>query len=107
MELKAGYKQTEVGVIPQDWEVRKLKDLCRSITDGTHYTPKYVRDGIPFYSVENVTANNFVDTKFISPEEHAKLIKRCEPKKGDIIVTATGRYPGVVGTTDTIKVRVL
>lgn len=27
--------------------------------------------------------------------------------KGDIIVTATGQYPGVVGTTDTIKVRVL
>lgn len=28
-------------------------------------------------------------------------------KKGDIIVTASGKYPGVVGTTDTIKVRVL
>ncbi len=27
--------------------------------------------------------------------------------KGDIIVSATGQYPGVVGTTDTIKVRVL
>lgn len=28
-------------------------------------------------------------------------------KKGDIVVTASGKYPGVVGTTDTIKVRVL
>ena len=27
--------------------------------------------------------------------------------KGDIVVTAGGRYPGVVGTTDTIKVRIL
>jgi pyruvate kinase len=27
--------------------------------------------------------------------------------KGDIIVTVSGQYPGVVGTTDTIKVRVL
>lgn len=27
--------------------------------------------------------------------------------KGDIVVTATGQHPGVVGTTDTIKVRVL
>ena len=25
MKLKAGYKQTEVGVIPNDWEVNKLK----------------------------------------------------------------------------------
>lgn len=28
-------------------------------------------------------------------------------EKGDMIVTASGQYPGVVGTTDTIKVRVL
>lgn len=28
-------------------------------------------------------------------------------KKGDVIVTVSGKYPGVVGTTDTIKVRVL
>lgn len=27
--------------------------------------------------------------------------------EGDIVVTASGKYPGVVGTTDTIKVRVL
>jgi pyruvate kinase len=27
--------------------------------------------------------------------------------KGDIVVSASGQYPGVVGTTDTIKVRVL
>jgi pyruvate kinase len=28
-------------------------------------------------------------------------------EKGQMIVTASGKYPGVVGTTDTIKVRVL
>ncbi|MES2971074.1 MAG: pyruvate kinase [Patescibacteria group bacterium] len=28
-------------------------------------------------------------------------------KKGDMVVTTSGQYPGVVGTTDTIKVRVL
>ena len=27
--------------------------------------------------------------------------------QGDVIVTASGQYPGVIGTTDTIKVRVL
>ena len=26
MEVKPGYKQTEVGVIPTDWELRKLGD---------------------------------------------------------------------------------
>jgi pyruvate kinase len=40
-----------------------------------------------------------------------KLTNWLKQKKvlmsGDIVVTASGKYPGVVGTTDTIKVRVL
>ena len=28
MELKKGYKQTEVGVIPKDWELQKLESIC-------------------------------------------------------------------------------
>ena len=35
------------------------------------------------------------------------LLKAKVLRKGDIVVTASGRYPGVVGTTDTIKVRML
>lgn len=35
------------------------------------------------------------------------LVRNKVLKTGDIIVTASGQYPGVVGTTDTIKVRVL
>ena len=29
MELKQGYKQTEVGVIPKDWEVKALFDILK------------------------------------------------------------------------------
>lgn len=35
------------------------------------------------------------------------LLQTKVMKKGDIVVTASGMHPGVVGTTDTIKVRVL
>ena len=28
MGIKTGYKQTEVGVIPSDWEIKKLKDIA-------------------------------------------------------------------------------
>lgn len=35
------------------------------------------------------------------------LLKNNVLKKGDIVVTASGKHPGVIGTTDTIKVRVL
>lgn len=90
MAVKPGYKQTDVGVIPEDWAVTSLGKLCWFIADGTHYTPEYVESGVPFYSVENVTADNFTDTKFITRKEHSKLIKRCKPEKGDILLTRIG-----------------
>ena len=33
MEVKPGYKQTEVGVIPEDWEVEPLSSIA-SLTNG-------------------------------------------------------------------------
>ncbi len=90
MELRSGFKETEVGAIPDDWEVIALAEACRSISDGTHFTPKYVTQGIPFYSVENVTANDFVNVKYISQAEHRLLIKRCRPERGDILMTRIG-----------------
>ena len=35
------------------------------------------------------------------------LLQKNVLVKGDIVVSASGKYPGVVGTTDTIKVRIL
>jgi type I restriction enzyme, S subunit len=97
MSAERACKQTEVGLIPEDWDVIPLAGLCRSICDGTHFTPKYVDSGIPFYSVENVTADDFANTKFISPEEHSLLIKRCKPERGDILMTRI--TAGVLGDT--------
>ena len=73
-----------------EWKIMLLHELCRSIVDGTHFTPRYVEIGIPFYSVENVTANDFMNTKFISKQEHNQLIQRCKPEKGDILLTRIG-----------------
>lgn len=46
-----------------------------------------------------------------SPEAALKLTEWMQTKKvlaaGDVVVIVTGRYPGMVGKTDTIKVRVL
>jgi len=60
------------------------------IYDGTHQTPTYVERGIPFYSVEHVTANNFENTKFISEEVFDKENLRVKLEKGDILMTRIG-----------------
>lgn len=69
-----------------------LYKLLNNLTDGTHYTPTYTNEGIKFVSVTNVTENeiDFSNTKYISLEEHKKLIKRCAPKAGDILLTKIG-----------------
>lgn len=89
MEVRPGYKQTEVGVIPEDWEMRRLGDLAK-IHDGTHQTPKYVPDGVPFYSVEHVTSGDFTNTKFISNEEHRFLTRSYKIERGDVLMTRIG-----------------
>ncbi len=38
------------------WEEKKIGSIVEYY-DGTHQTPKYVEDGIPFYSVEHVTVS--------------------------------------------------
>ena len=72
------------------WEVKQLDELCSYINDGTHQTPKYVKEGIPFYSVENVTNDNFKNCKYISEKEHCTLKRRCNPEKNDILMTRIG-----------------
>lgn len=80
--------------IPSDWEVQKLSEVSK-IFDGTHTTPNYVAEGVPFYSVEHVTSNRFDDTKFISEEVFAKESQRVILEKGDILMTRIGD----IGTT--------
>ncbi|MDD2722993.1 MAG: restriction endonuclease subunit S [Methylovulum sp.] len=72
-----------------DWEEKSLGDLTQ-IYDGTHMTPNYTKSGIPFYSVEHITNNNFKDTKFISRDVFERENKRVRLEKGDILMTKIG-----------------
>ena len=63
MEVKKGYKQTEVGVIPEDWEIDKIRNLT-SITTGAKNTQDKVGDGdYPFFVrssiVERINSYSF------------------------------------------------
>lgn len=86
-----------IGDIPQGWDVKKLKYLSNKIIDGTHATPEYISDGIPFLRVTDISLLNAANSKinwdtvnYISKEEHAELSKRCNPQKGDLLVSKNG-----------------
>lgn len=72
------------------WKSMLLGDIAE-VKDGTHQTPQYVKSGgKPFYSVENVTADDFKIVKHISLEEHKALTSNYRIEKGDVLMTRIG-----------------
>ena len=69
--------------------ITTINEVCEKVTDGTHKTPQYVKSGIPFLRVTDLTNSND-SKKFIREEEHKELIKRCKPEKGDVLYTKNG-----------------
>ena len=81
-----------IGRIPQEWKVEKLKYVTDLIVDGTHFTPDYIDEGVPFLRVTDIQ-NSQVDlnkVKRISEEDHRELCKRANPKAGDILLSKNG-----------------
>ena len=58
MELKPGYKKTEVGVIPDDWKVSSLSELGDIRSGGTPSTSKseFWDGGIPWCTPTDITS---------------------------------------------------
>jgi len=90
MELVAEkYKQTEVGLIPSDWELKELGDvgdvkMCRRVFNNETSSS----GSIPFYKIG--TFGNEPDA-FISNELYNEYRQRFSfPKKGDILISAAG-----------------
>lgn len=93
-KIIAGAKQVVENYKPQidlnpDWEMVELGSVCEKITDGTHTTPSYTENGVPFLRVTDITESND-SKKYISAEEHQQLLKRCSPEKGDVLYTKNG-----------------
>ncbi len=78
--------------IPESWEWVRLIDLCSLISDGTHKTPAYVEYGVPFISVKDISSGvmDFSNVKYITREEHEKLISRCKPEMNDVLLCRIG-----------------
>ena len=78
----------------------RLKDVCSVITDGTHQSPKFQSEGVPFLFVSNIANNEltYETSKYISLDDYETLIKRTPIEIGDILVSAVGSFghPAIV-----------
>ncbi|GFG84324.1 restriction endonuclease subunit S [Mycolicibacter algericus] len=81
-----------LGDIPQHWTVTRLGRLCRSISDGPHFSPSYVDEGVMFLSARNVRVDGWSldDAKFISEADFEEFSRRVVPEVGDVLYTKGG-----------------
>lgn len=90
--IPQGYKQTEVGVIPEKWEVVAIETLATDMSDGPfgsnlkkeHYTDeKQAR----IIQLSNIGENGWLDENVkYTTFSHAKTISRCIVQPGQVIV---------------------
>ena len=64
-ELRPGYKQTEVGVIPEDWEYKHFGDVFTGFSSGqtpSRTKPQYYRGAIPWITSGELNYDIIYDT---------------------------------------------
>ncbi len=99
-----GTKQTEVGVIPEDWEVFQISDLTPpnkkySIVDGPFgsnlKTIHYRKSGIPIITSGYVTDGKFYAKNYLYIDQQKfKEERRSAVEAGDIVMAKIGERCG-------------
>ncbi len=76
----------------RSWKRIRLCEVCENVTDGTHDTPERVASGVPFITSKNIRPYQFDLTTldYVTEETHREIIKRCNPRFGDVLYTNIG-----------------
>jgi type I restriction enzyme S subunit len=90
------FKDSLLGQIPKDWEIRTCESVCREIVVGIVIKPSqyYQSSGVPALRSANVreAGLNPSDLVFIS-EQSNRLLAKSMIRTGDLLTVRTG-YPG-------------
>ena len=100
MELRPGYKQTEVGVIPEDWEIVRFEEIADpiqkwSFTGGPFgsnlKSSDYTDDGVRIIQLQNIGDGEFHnDYAIFTSAEKANELISCNIYPGEIILSKMG-----------------
>ncbi|WP_439862216.1 restriction endonuclease subunit S [Pseudomonas sp. MBLB4136] len=97
-EARPGYKQTEVGIIPQDWEVKRLRDISPSQTVGLVINPSSYFDEagtIPMLVGSHVSENSISwQTANKITEKSNNQVSASRLYANDLVMVRVGE-PGV------------
>lgn len=90
------FKKTEIGEIPEDWNLMPLKDCVEALVTGRTYTPEYVDNGVPILRSPDLKRGfpDFTQCLYVTASEHNNF-KKAIPKKEDIIYIREGGSLGI------------
>jgi len=105
MELmtKQSFKQTEVGLIPEDWDSSPITKLTKEIFLGLTSKVDYVKNGgFPLIRASDIAKGkiDLSNVKFISPAQHKSLTKYRRAVKDNVLVSKSGSL-GVCAIVET------
>ena len=86
-------KETEIGKVPENWELISSNKVFSYITDGTHDTPEKLTNGIPLIKskqIKNGKINKNEIDYFISKKDYEIINKRSKVDKYDILFSMIG-----------------
>lgn len=91
--------------LPEGWQWVELGEIANKITDGEHFRPKTVNNGVYFLSAKDIRDNgvSFEAPLFISEETANKASQRCNPERGDILIVSRGATIGRLCIVNTNK----
>lgn len=85
------------------WSEYCVADISTKVTDGEHATPERTEAGVKLLSARNVK-NGYLDYEagldFIPEKEYQRIRKRCDPRRGDVLMSCSGTI-GRVASVDT------
>lgn len=93
MKTETKFKETEIGLIPEDWEVELIENFCLKVTDGTHDSPKQKPEGEYYLITSKHIKNNKIEFEkayFISEEDFNFINKRSFVSKFDVLFSMIG-----------------
>lgn len=104
MELKAGYKQTEIGPFPTDWLDKTISSFQPFVTSGSRgWAQYYAERGDLFVRITNMTRSSIYldlnDSKFVRLPVTGHEGARTQLQTGDLLVSVTADI-GIVSWVD-------
>ena len=97
MKQNTTYKQTELGLIPEDWEVKKLKDLGNTFTGLSGKNKDDFGEGFPYIPYKNIFQNSIIDVSFMDFVKIRANENQYKVKFGDLFFTTSSETAGEVG----------